>query len=74
MTVKLCLKQKTNENKAFFRKFNSIQEKITFTKEVEENNQLQLLDILITKDKTKFLTNVYSKTTLGKIILQIFLQ
>ena len=33
--------------KLFLKKLNSLHEKISFTREVEENNQLPFLDILI---------------------------
>ena len=49
--------------KLFLKKLNSLHENIFFTREVEENNQLPFLDILTTKDKINFLTNVYRKTT-----------
>ena len=53
-----------NDNEAIFEKLNSLHEKICFTREVEENNQLPFLDILITNDNTNFLTNIYRKTTI----------
>ena len=59
----LVISKTESENEAIFQKLNSLNEKISFTREVEKNNQLPFLDILITKDKTNFLTNVYRKTT-----------
>ena len=52
-----------NDNEALFDKLNSLHENCCFTREVEENNQLPLLNILMTKDKTKFLTKIYRKAT-----------
>ena len=59
----LVISKTENENGAIFRKLNSLHEKISFTKEVKKNKQLPILDILIKKDKTKFITNVYRKTS-----------
>ena len=59
----LVISKTESENEDIFQKLNSLHKKISFTKEVEENNQLPFLDILIIKDKTSFLTNVYRKTT-----------
>ena len=59
----LVISKTVNDNETIFEKLNSLREKIFFTREVEENNQLPFLDILITKDKTKFLMKIYRKTT-----------
>ena len=59
----LVISRTVNDNKAIFEKLISLHEKICFTREVEENNQLPFLDIMIIKDKTKFLTKIYRKTT-----------
>ena len=59
----LVISKTLNDNEAIFEKLNSLHEKICFTREVEENNQLPFLDIMIIKDKTKFLTKNYRKTT-----------
>ena len=60
----LVISKTLNDNEAIFEKLNSLHEKICFTREVEENNQLPFLDTMIIKDKTKFLTKIYRKTTL----------
>ena len=52
-----------NDNQAIFEKLNSLHDKISLTREVEENNQLPFSDIMIIKDKTKFLTKIYGITT-----------
>ena len=59
----LVISKTLNDNEAIFEKLSSLHKKICFTKEEEENNQLQFLDIIITKDKTKFLTKIYRKLT-----------
>ena len=47
----LVISKTKSENAAIFQKLNSLHEKIPFTREVEENNQLPFLDISIIKDK-----------------------
>ena len=57
----LVISQSEEVNEALFCKLNALHEKISFTKEVEINNQIPFLDILITKSKAKFLTSLYRK-------------
>ena len=57
----LVISQSEEVNEALFSKLNALHEKISFTKEVEINNQIPFLDILITKSKAKFLTSLYRK-------------
>ena len=52
----LVISKTVNDNEATFEKLNSLHEKICFTRVLKENNQMLFLDIMITKDKTKFLT------------------
>ena len=59
----LVISKTLNDNEAITEKLNSLHEKICFTREVQENNQFPFLDIMIIKDKTKFLTKIYRKTT-----------
>ena len=59
----MVISKTLNDNEAITEKLNSLHEKICFTREVQENNQFPFLDIMIIKDKTKFLTKIYRKTT-----------
>ena len=62
MTVFFISKEENRKN--VFLKLFFLHEKISFTKEVEKIKQQPFLDILITKDKTKILTNAYRKIKL----------
>ena len=57
----LVISQTAKVNEALFCKLNMLHEKISFTKDVEINDQIPFLDILITRSKAKFLTSVYKK-------------
>ena len=57
----LVISQTEKKNEALFSKLNSLHEKISFTKEIEQDNQIPFLDILITRGEEKFLTNIYRK-------------
>ena len=47
----------------FFEYFNTRHPNITFTYEIEQNNELPFLDILICRNGGKFVTSVYRKST-----------
>ena len=47
----------------FFRFINSRQKNMSFTYEVENDEQLSFLDILVTREDKEFTTNVYRKPT-----------
>ena len=57
----LVISQTEKVNEALFCKLNMLHEKLSFTKDVEVNDQIPSLDILITRSKKKFLTNQYRK-------------
>ena len=52
-----------NQIESIFTIFNSIHEKIKFTKEIETNNQISFLDIYITKTDDNIQTKIYRKPT-----------
>ena len=52
-----------NDCSEMFKTFNTLHASISFTMETEENNILPFLDVLITRQRSKFVTTVYRKQT-----------
>ena len=59
----LVISKTKEENEVLFDKLNSLHSMISFTREIEENNELPFLDILIMKNNINFQTTIYRKTT-----------
>ena len=59
-------------NKTFFCKLNVLHEKVSYTKEVENNNEFPFLDKLVQKKKQISLS-VYIESLLYRVIFLFFL-
>ena len=59
----LVISKTRKNNEVLFDELNGLHNKISFTREIEENNELPFLDILITKNNNNFLTSIHRKNT-----------